>query len=138
MPFVSGATVEGLPGATVLPLASPPAGGLMGWLAPVAVPSPDGRSVAYNTFRYLIQIDPERSWSQQGIAPGEAVGIPSIHVADVASGSDSVLADGAFSLAWRSDGVIAHLQGESDAYEADRAFRGDVVVQGALGAAPER
>ena len=137
MAFVSGSTIVGLPGKAAFPLATAPAGGLMGWLSPVAVPSPDGQSIAYNTFSYLISIDPEKSWSQQGVHPGDAVGTPSIHLVDLASGNDTVLANGAFSLAWRADGAIAYFQGQSDNYYADQPFLGNVMVRQTVGAAPE-
>lgn len=137
MPFVSGSTIVGLPGNTSLALQTAPAGGLAGWLAPVVVPSPDGQSVAYNAFTYLVSVDPEKSWSQQGIHPGDAIATPSIHLVDLASGSDTVLADGAFSLAWRADGALAYLQGQSETYNADQPFLGNVVVQPSQGAPPE-
>jgi len=109
MALVSGSTIVGLPGRAALPLATAPAGGLMGWVSPVAVPSPDGQTVAYNTFSYLIPVEPEKSWSQQGVHPGDAVGTPSIHLVDLTTGKDTVLANGAFSLAWRADGAVAYM-----------------------------
>lgn len=114
----------GLPGGREVALDADPSSGLMGWLSPVAVPSPDGRFIAYNAWEWLVPVDPAKSWSQQGISPGDPVGVPSIRVVDLATGSERVLADGAFSLAWRDDGALAFFQGTSRTYRADEPFTG--------------
>jgi hypothetical protein len=137
MPFVSGSTIVGLPGGASLALQATPSGGLAGWLAPAVVPSPDGGFVAYNDFTYLVPVDFERSWSEQGIHPGDPIATPSIHLVDLASGSDTVLARGAFSLAWRADGALAYVQRQAETYKADQPFLGDVVVRPSAGTAPE-
>jgi hypothetical protein len=129
LPFVSGPTVVGLPDRPAISLAAVPAGGLMGWLSPIALLSPDAGRVAYNTFTYRKPIDPEKSWSDQGIHPGDPLATPSIRLVDLQTGKDSVLAEGAFSLAWRADGAIAYFQGQSDAYRADEPFLGTVMVR---------
>jgi len=136
MPFVSGSTIVGLSDAPIQ-LDATPAGGSMGWLAPVAVPSPDGRAVAYSTFDLLVPIDPERSFSEQGIHPGDAIATPSIRLVDLSSGADDLLAEGAFSVAWRADGALAYFQGQTREYRANEPFLGNVVVRASPGAAPE-
>lgn len=108
----------------------------MGWLSPVGVPSPDGRFVAYNSWTDYVAIDPEKSWSQQGISPGQPVGAPSIHLLDLTTGKDSILEDGAFSLAWRGDGAIAYFKGLNRDYLVDQLYLGHVMVRSAVDAAP--
>ncbi len=129
LPFIEGDRIVGLPGGREVALDADPSGGLMGWLSPVAVPSPDGRSIAYNAWEWLVPVDPAKSWSQQGISPGDPVGVPSIRVVDLATGSERVLADGAFSLAWRDDGALAFFQGTSRTYRADEPFTGDILFR---------
>ena len=54
----SGARRSGVPGHDRVTLAAAPVTPLAGWLTPAAVPSPDGRYVAYNTWRELREDDP--------------------------------------------------------------------------------
>jgi hypothetical protein len=68
-----GARIFGLPGGPVR-LAEPPVTPLAGWLTPAAVPSADGRYLAYNSWRELRHDDPNLSWPDQGIEPGDARG----------------------------------------------------------------
>jgi hypothetical protein len=110
-------------------LAGEASGGLMGWLSPVGVPSPDGSVVAYNSWTDLVGIDPQASWSQQGIGVGDPVGTPTIRMLDVVSGKDSLFAEGAFSIAWRPDGQIAYFQGTERDYRADIPYVGQVLVR---------
>ncbi len=101
----------------------------MGWLAPVGVPSPDGRSIAYNAWADLVSLDAEKSWSQQGIRPGDPIGAPSLRLLDLVTGEDSLLEEGAFSLAWRADGAVAFFKGEERDDHADWRYVGHVMVQ---------
>jgi hypothetical protein len=110
-------------------LAAPPVAPLAGWLTPAAVPSPDGRHLAYNVWRELRPDDPKLSWTDQGIEPGDPLASPSIRVHDSASGADSLLEEGAFSLAWRGDGALAYFKGAERDYRAAVPYVGDVVVR---------
>ena len=127
--YTVGRTVLGLSGHDGVTLAAPPVTPLAGWLTPVAVPSPDGRYVAYNSWRELREDDPALSWEDQGIAPGDPLARPSIRLHDLETESDSVFAAGAFSLAWRGDGAIAYFKGSGRDYRAGVRFVGDVFVR---------
>lgn len=98
-------------------LAAPVSTTLIANLAPAAVPDATGRRVAYNAWR--------------GDRP----------VVRVRDGRDAVLAAGAYSPAWRSDGAIAYFQASRPALprlELIRAYRGHVVVRRRLDARPAR
>ena len=127
--YTVGRTVLGLSGHDGVTLAAPPVTPLAGWLTPVAIPSPDGRYVAYNSWRELREDDPALSWEDQGIAPGDPLARPSIRLHDLETESDSVFAAGAFSLAWRGDGAIAYFKGSGRDYRAGVRFVGDVFVR---------
>jgi hypothetical protein len=127
--YTVGRTVLGLPGHERVTLAAPPITPLAGWLTPVAVPSPDGRYIAYNAWRELREDDPALSWEDQGISRGDPLARPSIRMHDLEAGSDSVYATGAFSLAWRADGAIAYFKGSGRDYEAGVRYVGDVFVR---------
>jgi hypothetical protein len=103
-------------------------GALMGPLSPVAVSSPNGPGIVYSTWQPLRAVDPRRSFSKQGIADGEALGIPSVRLRDDA-GRDSVIERGAYSAAWRSDGALAYCKGAEAAFRANRPYVGDVFVR---------
>jgi hypothetical protein len=131
-----GGRIFGLPGGPVR-LAAPPVTPLAGWLTPAAVPSADGRYLAYNSWRELRHDDPKLSWPDQGIEPGDALATPSIRLYDSRAGTDDVLAEGAFSLAWRADGALAYFKGAERDYRAGLSYVGDVVVRPSLEEAPE-
>jgi len=103
-------------------------GAMIGPLSPVAVRSSDGKLVAYNTWQELRAVDADQSFSGQGIADGDALGIPSLRVHDDA-GKDLLLARGAYSAAWRHDGAIAFVEGVDPSFRADRTYTGQVVVR---------
>ena len=134
--YAVGPNVVGLPTGPAR-LASPPVAPLAGWLTPAAVPSSDGRYLAYNTWRELRPDDPALSWSDQGIEPGDPLATPSIRLYDAATRTDAVFEPGAFSLAWRSDGALAYFKGAERDYRAGRPYEGDVVVRASLDAPPE-
>jgi hypothetical protein len=134
--YAVGATVFGLPGGTIT-LSAPPVAPLAGWLTPAAVPSPDGRQLAYNVWKELRRDDPKLSWTDQGIEPGDPLATPSIRVHDSASGRDSLLDEGAFSVAWRGDGALAYFKGAERDYRAAVPYVGDVVVRSSLDSPPE-
>jgi hypothetical protein len=131
-----GASVFGLPVGPIR-LAAPPVTPLAGSLTPAAVPSADGRYLAYNSWRELRHDDPKLSWSDQGIEPGDALATPSIRLYDGATRSDELLEEGAFSLAWRGDGAIAYFKGAERHYRAGVSYVGDVIVRPSLEGAPE-
>jgi hypothetical protein len=134
--YAVGARVFGLPGGPTR-LAAPPVAPLAGWLTPAAVPSTDRRYLAYNAWEELRPDDPALSWSDQGIEPGDALATPSIRLYDTSSGTDEVLEEGAFSLAWRSDGALAYFKGSERDYRAGVPYVGDVVVRASVDGAPE-
>ena len=103
-------------------------GAMMGPLSSVAVRSPDGASVAYNTWQDARPVDNSRSFSAQGIHDGDVLGVPSLRVHDN-RGGDVLLARGAYSAAWRDDGAIAFVEGTDASFRAGRVYEGDVVVR---------
>ena len=115
-------------------LATPAFSPLTGSLVPVAVPSADGRLIAYGAWKTLRAEDRARSWADQGIKSGDALGIPSIHVHDTATGTDTTLAEGAYSVAWRSDGAVAFVRASHAEFQAGRPYRGYIVVKPSLDA----
>ena len=136
--YTVGRTLLGLPGHDRVTLAAAPVTPLAGWLTPVAVPSPDGRFVAYNTWRELREEDPALSWEDQGISAGDPLARPSIRVHDLQTGTDSAYVVGAFSLAWRGDGAIAYFKGANRDYRAGVRYVGDVFVRDSVNAPPRR
>ena len=113
-------------------LGAPISGALMGPLSPVAVRSPDGRYLAYNSWFEPRPLDNEQSLSKQGIRPGDVLGTPSLRLYDSRTGADSMLEHGAYSLAWRDDGTIAFVQGVSPSLTAGGQYLGQVFVRQAL------
>jgi hypothetical protein len=136
--YTVGRTLVGIPGREPVTLAAAPVTPLAGWLTPVAVPSPDGRYVAYNAWRKLREDDPALSWQDQGISPGDALARPSIRLLDLATGRETKYVDGGFSLAWREDGAIAFLVGANPNYRAGIRYVGDVFVRASVGAPATR
>lgn len=114
-----------------------PAGGLMGWLSPVGVPSPTGADIAYNAWTYHRPVDPQASFSDQGISDGDPLARPSIRVIDPKTGADTLLQDGAFSLAWRGDGAVAYFKGVDPDLRANQPYLGNVFVRNSFDSAPE-
>jgi hypothetical protein len=134
--YSTGSMAFGLDGGAAR-LAAPPVTPLAGWLTPAGVPSADGRYLAYNAWKELREDDPALSWSDQGIEPGDALATPSIRLYDGAGDRDEVLQDGAFSLAWHSDGALGYFRGLERDYRAGMPFIGEVVVRPSLDAKPQ-
>jgi hypothetical protein len=130
--YTVGRTLLGLPGHDRVTLAAAPVTPLAGWLTPVAVPSPDERYIAYNTWHELRDDDPALSWEDQGISTGDPLARPSIRLHDLETGTDSAYVVGAFSLAWREDGAIAYFKGAGRDYRAGVRYVGDVFVRDSL------
>ena len=136
--YTVGRTLLGIPGHDRVTLAAPPVTPLAGWLTPVAVPSPDGRYVAYNAWREIREDNPALSWEDQGISVGDPLARPSIRLHDLETGTDSAYATGAFSLAWRDDGAIAYFKGAGRDYRAGVRYVGDVYVRDSVRGAGRR
>jgi hypothetical protein len=136
--YTVGRALLGLPGHDRVTLAAAPVTPLAGWLTPVAIPSPDGRFVAYNAWRELREDDPALSWEDQGIEAGDPLARPSIRLHDLRTGKDSAYVVGAFSLAWRGDGAIAYFKGAGHDYRAGLRYVGDVFVRDSVNAPPQR
>jgi hypothetical protein len=135
--YTVGKSLLGVPGHAQVRLAAAPVTPLAGWLTPVAVPSPDGRYIAYNAWHEIRKDDPALSWQDQGISPGDPLARPSIRLHDLQTGADEPYVDGAFSLAWRSDGAVAYFKGAERAYRAGVPYIGDIVVRSSA-RGPER
>jgi hypothetical protein len=136
--YTVGRTLLGLSGHESVTLAAAPVTPLAGWLTPVAVPSPDGRYVAYNAWHELREDDPALSWQDQGISPGDALARPSIRLHDLESGTDRKYVEGGFSIAWRADGAFAYFKGVDRDYRAGVRYAGDVYVRDSAGAPARR
>jgi hypothetical protein len=134
--FTVGRSLVGRGGAPVR-LAAAPVAPLAGWLTPAAVPSTDGRSVAYNAWTELRADDPALSWQDQGIEAGDPLATPVLRIYDSATGSDQVLEEGAFSLAWRGDGALAYFKGAERDYRAGIPYVGHILVRSTVTASPE-
>ena len=135
--YAVGANVFGL-GDRSIRLDTPPVAPLAGWLTPAAVPSPDHRYLAYNVWKELRHDDPQLSWSDQGIERGDALATPAIRVYDATTGTDQVLEEGAFSIAWRDDGALGYFKGAERSYRAGVVYDGDVFVRSSLHTEPVR
>jgi hypothetical protein len=134
--YTVGKTLVGVPGRTGVALAAAPVAPLAGWLSPAAVPSPDGRYLAYNAWHEIRKDDPALSWADQGISPGDPLAEPSIRMHNLETDADEVLVGGAFSLAWRTDGTIAYFEGAGRRYRAGVPYTGRIVVRASLRARP--
>jgi hypothetical protein len=133
--LVRGRVLSGFGRSNVaLPLAA--SAPLVGNLGPVAAPSRDRRYIAYNTWRWTQPIDWQRSLDEQGIASGDPLGRPQLHLLDLRDGADTQFDPGSFSVAWRADGAIAYARGTPPDYRANTPFAADVVVRRAVEAAP--
>jgi hypothetical protein len=117
-------------------LADPALAPLVGSAGPVAAPSPDGRLVAYNTWRWSKPIDWRQSLGQQGIETGDMLGMPRLRILDLRSGKDEALEPGSFSVAWRADGALAYVRGTPPPYLANTPYLRNVLVRGRPNAEP--
>jgi hypothetical protein len=141
IPFITNESLRGLATEASgeqasLQLAAQAGGGLMGWNSPIAVPSPDGRYVAYNAWTQLVAYDPAHSASSQGIKQGDPFATPSIRIVDTSTGEDLLLEEGAFSVAWSANGSIAYFKGFERDYPWMGPYQGQVMVRSSLEAKP--
>lgn len=136
--YTVGKSLLGVPGRARVTLAAAPVTPLAGWLTPAAVPSPDGRYIAYNAWHEIRKDDPGLSWKDQGISQGDPLARPSIRLHDLQTGADEPYVDGGFSLAWRSDGAVAYFQGAERKYRAGVPYAGHIVVRDSLGSRERR
>jgi hypothetical protein len=102
-------------------------------MSPVAVTSSDGRELFYNSWVWLKDIDWSESFSAQGIQTGAELGVPSLRRLNLGTGEDTVVAEGAFSIALRSDGALAWFQGDESVYRANMPFVGRLLVDSGAG-----
>ncbi|MGB2952451.1 MAG: hypothetical protein WBB74_03530 [Gaiellaceae bacterium] len=130
--FVRANGVFDLGGRAHADLGARVSGALTGPLSPVAVSSPDGRYVAYSSWFAPREIDNSRSFSKQGIRPGDVLGTPALRLYDSRTGTDSMLEHGAYSVAWRADGTLAFVRGVSPRLRAGSDFLGEIVVRDSL------
>jgi hypothetical protein len=105
--WIAGNRVYGLPGRRHT-LAAPVSTTLIGTLAPAALTDPARRILAYNSWR------------------GRA---PMIRLRDLATRKESLLDDGALSLAWRQDGALGYFKGLQPDVREVRRYVGHVVVR---------
>jgi len=132
--FTVGSRLYGLSGRSPVRLAGAPVSPLAGWMSPAAAQSADGRYVAYNVWRKLRDDDPARSWRDQGIEPGDPLAIPQIRLVDLELGRDELLAEGAYSVAWRGDGALAYARGVERSYRAFMPYDTELIVRARDGA----
>jgi len=93
---------------------------LLGKGSPVAVPSPDGRLLAYNSWR----------------STGPTGGTPTLRLFDFASSADIVLARGAQAPAWRHDGSLAYEQADAPAFGSTAPYQRRILVRDSASASP--
>jgi len=98
------------------------------------VRSPDGRYLLYNAWTEVKQFDHSQSLSDQGIDFGDPVGTPSLRLLDLETGEDRLFEEGAHTIAWRKDGVIAYVKGVEAAYRLNEPYLGQVMVRSSLDA----
>jgi len=116
-------------GGRTATLADDPSNELMGRFSPRLIASGDGRTLVYTAWREIVNEDPAKSWADQGIEPGDPLGVPELHLVDLVGGTDEVLESGAYSAAVRADGAIAFARGAADAYKAGSPYPADLVVR---------
>jgi hypothetical protein len=116
--------VDGKPVALV----DDPSNELMGRFSPRVVVSTDGSFVVYTAWREIVTDDPSKSWTDQGIEQGDSLGIPEVRIVNLADGSDTLFASGAYSSAVRADGAIAYSRGTTEDYRAGSTYPTDLVV----------
>ena len=117
-------------------LAAPASSPLVGGDGPVAASTRDGHLVAYSTWRWTRDVDWTKSFAEQGIANGDALGTPTLRLHDTSAKTDTAFEPGTFGAAWRSDGAIAYVRGDPAEYRADMPYLGNVVVRTSPTAAP--
>jgi hypothetical protein len=116
-------------------LAATPYAPLIGDVAPAAQVSPDGGTLAYDSWQWVKKIDWQRGLAGQGIRPGDPLGTPTLRLRDLAAGTEELLPAGTMSAAFRSDGALAYAQGTTPSYLSDERYTRNVVVREPGGAA---
>jgi hypothetical protein len=105
----------------------------LGGEGPVASTSPDGATVAYDTWHWTKDVDWFRSLELQGVRSGDVLGAPAIHLLSLSTGADRRLEPGSSSIAWRADGALAYTRGTSPNYRWNEPYLRDVVVSADAG-----
>ena len=117
-PYVAGDRVYGVAGnAGPVKLASAINTTFYATLSPAAVPDRTGRRLVYSAFHRKR---------------------PVVRLHDVDTNEDSIVDEGAFSVAWRSDGALAYFKGLEPAVRNPRRYLGHVVVRASPSARPRR
>lgn len=105
---------------------------LFGSQSPMALWSADHQVVLYNSWRW------ESETEMAGRRPGDPVATPAIRVKDLARGTDTVLAEGAQTIAWRGEGPVAYTQADDPVWRMNERYVGHVVVRDSLSSPPQR
>jgi hypothetical protein len=116
---------------------------LVGALAPLSVPSPDGSQYLYNSWAQGADVvcsgDPAVRGNCKNPAPSAVFGRPTLRLFTPASSRDVVVEPGAMSAAWRADGAIGYFKGDALDVPADAArFTGHLYVRPSVQSAPVR
>lgn len=101
----------------------------MGWDSPLGVPSPSGDLIAYNAWEKYHELDPAEPPSAQGVEPGDPIARPSIRLLNTDTHEDTLLEDGAFSIAWNPDGRLAYFKGLEPDVQLNEEYEGHIVVR---------
>lgn len=104
------------------------AGTLIGTGAPSARISADG-AIAYDSWQTIRRLDANRSLHDQGIEPGDRLGVPQVRIRRLRSRRERLLEPGTMSPSWRRDGAIAYVASPGRAYRANRRFLTRVKVR---------
>lgn len=121
------------PGATALqrsPLTVPTSGAhvaspLSAGTSPVAIPTPDGTGLLLSTWKYY------GGPPSPGMEPttGDRLAHPAIWLLNLETGAQSLVADGAVSLALSMSGQVAYVRGDRPDYFANEPFEGTIQVR---------
>jgi hypothetical protein len=109
-------------------LAAPALAPLSGASGPVATVSPDGQMLAYHTWQWKSDYDWFQPLEDQGVADGDPIGTPVVHVLNLVTSVDNALEVGSLSPAWRSDGALAYTHGPRN-YRWNSPYLREVVVR---------
>ena len=102
---------------------------LLGQSTHLVVPSPLGDAIVYHAW------EPGET---QDTSPGSSPGTPVLRIHEIRSGDDELLARGAQSFAWSSDGRLAYFRATRAPFVHSKAYLGHVVVRESPAAPPTR
>ena len=101
-----------------------------------ALPLPDGQRILYHFWKELTPF-PSYAPGDPEVAGGTHMSTPSIRLIDTTSGEDSVVVDGARSMAWRADGMFAYAKGVDPDYRLNVPYLQRLFVQEGLNGSPQ-